>query len=113
MNRRWLRVLLWERGQGWLRWALDDRETYGCYDPPEPPEHYVVAPPFRRIARYLRWWGTVAAWAACGFRVWHPYDREWMRLSWEEIRPCWSDTWDGLRDEDRRRELVSLREGTE
>jgi len=98
---RFWRVLLFEPGQGWLRWGKELRETAGWWDPPEPPESYVVAPPLRRIAVYLRWWMTVAWWLVCGGRVWHPYDREWMRLSWEEIRPSWSDVWDDCIDADR------------
>lgn len=52
-GRRWWRQLLFEPGQGWLRWGTDGREGWGgWYDPPE---SYVVAPPARRLWLVLRW----------------------------------------------------------
>lgn len=47
-RRSWWRGLLFERGQGWLRWRMDGRSIAGGYY--EPPEPYTVAPPLRRLA---------------------------------------------------------------
>lgn len=78
-RRGWLRWLLFEKGQGWLRWGTDGRETAMRYDPPEPPEPYVVAPPLRRVWFWLRW-----------------------SLHWRE-RASWAECWDHMRDDDRKR----------
>lgn len=51
----WWRWLLFEEGQGWLKWRMDIAETPGSYEPPEPPEPYAVAPPLRRLAMALRY----------------------------------------------------------
>jgi len=94
-------TLLLEPGQGWLRWSVDHRETGGCYDPPEPPEPYTVAPPLRRFAIYAKWW------IRAPFIMWpgHRYEGRWERLSWEEARPSWSDVGPMLTDPDRHLDL--------
>jgi len=81
---RFWRVLLFERGQGWLRWGIDDRATqYGYL---EPPTSYAVAPPLRRAVITVRWW---AGW----LRYREPGEAfDWTPASF-------------LRDDDRRRDL--------
>lgn len=56
----WWRWLLFEKGQGWLRWGTDTAWFAGSYlDPPEP---YGIAPPLRRL-----WW-------AIRYRAKWPFD---------------------------------------
>jgi len=56
-TRRWWWSLLFEPGQGWLRWGFETRTfrcgtaLFGLLD-----EESAVAPPVRRIAEYLRGW---------------------------------------------------------
>ena len=48
-RRAWWAWLLFEPGQGWLRWGADTAWSAASYlDPPEP---YGIAPPLRRL-----WW---------------------------------------------------------
>jgi hypothetical protein len=46
------RLLLFEPGQGWLRWGKDERSSRLSYM--EPPETYVVAPPLHRLVWNFR-----------------------------------------------------------
>lgn len=58
-HRRWWGQLLFESGQGWLRWKMERREGWGgYYDPPEP---YMVAPPLHRLWFHVRqrYWGDL------------------------------------------------------
>lgn len=51
------RWLLFEPGQGWLRWGAGTRESWCSYY--EPPEPYGVLPPLRRawyVVRYREAW---------------------------------------------------------
>jgi len=58
------KMLLFEKGQGWLRWKSEERTEYSQW---EPPELYVVFPPAQRIYWWLRsgcrnwdgWWNTL------------------------------------------------------
>lgn len=52
-NLAWWRWLLFEKGQGWLRWGYDTRDTAGSYL--EPPEPYGVCPPLRRLFDAVRY----------------------------------------------------------
>lgn len=52
----WWRWLLFDKGQGWLRWGIDYRIWQRGYL--EPPEEYQVAPPLRRLAMVLRYRAT-------------------------------------------------------
>ncbi len=76
-------ILLFERGQGWLRWGDDDREYVQNHGGPGLDEWvpYTVSPPARTIARWLLSWPRVPL-VIVGF-----YRRGWGRLSWEEYRP--------------------------
>jgi len=89
-----LRTLLFEPGQGWLRWGYDSRDDYRSYD--EPPERYRVAPPARRLALYVTAWLVVPWLMVVGVRP-GPGERRY-RYSWEEVRPEWPSY---LKDEDR------------
>lgn len=72
----WWKVLLFEDGQGWLRWAEETRKrfTQMHYDPPE---QYIVAPPLRR------------AWFHAKFIVGYGYEilrnGDW-RTEWSNLR---------------------------
>lgn len=94
--RRWRfwHTLLFAKGEGWLRWGMDERESGGYYEPPEP---YVVAPPLRQLAIYLRMWLAAPKLMLRGVE----WDDERYRFSWEEARPCWPH----LDDPDRKGEL--------
>ena len=97
------RTLLWEEGQGWLRWATDERTEYEYIDEGlSQPTEYAVAPPLRRL-----WWWVRAAFQMpiimfIGYK--HPGDDRRTRLSFEECRPSRSDL-SYYRDSDRKREL--------
>ena len=109
---RFWRTLFWERGQGWLRWAMEERTGYDYIDEGlRAPYQYTVAPPLRRG------WCWARAWLLCPLVVWRLVIRglPWEgtvdlhtgrdRLSWEEVRPAaWGEmVYD--RDPDRRRDL--------
>lgn len=76
-NSAFWRVLLLDKGQGWLRWGTDDRVIDGGYM--EPPEPFLAAPPARRLCWWLRC--KVAA----------PYRMIRFHLSYEEVTCDWSD----------------------
>lgn len=81
-------LLLWERGQGWLRWAGEERTGYdNLGDGLRAPYPYRVAPPARRLAVYLRQWLLVPRLMLRGA----PPDEfgPRYRFSWEECSPCW------------------------
>lgn len=91
-----LRERLFERGQGWLRWGTEKREAWE-YDDNACASYcagmYLVAPPLRRLALYLRQWFFVPRAMLVGFK-W-PEDAKRYRFSWEEAQPIWpSDTKD-------------------
>lgn len=65
--RWWWKALLWEPGQGLLRWGLDTRYEGGWMEPPEP---YTVAPPIRRLCMAIRY---RAAWPL------DMKDKEWLQ----------------------------------
>lgn len=81
-SRRFWRVLLFEPGQGWLRWGVDEREY---------PEHHgegltewlpcTVAPPARCVAWWLEGWLSMPRRI---FRSWRATGSD--RLTWEEYR---------------------------
>lgn len=58
---RWWKWLLFNEGDGWLRWKAEHRDTFPPYG--EPPDRYVVWPPIRRFLYALRYWG----WAEWGW----------------------------------------------
>ncbi|HEX9992483.1 MAG TPA: hypothetical protein VGB14_06125 [Acidimicrobiales bacterium] len=92
------RDVLYEPGQGWLRWQSDRRERV-YYDPPDL-DTWVVCPPAHRLWLYLRSWLAAPQLLVVGFR---DDDGCRHRLSWDEVRPSWDDCWDSLIDGDRRR----------
>lgn len=49
----WWGALLFESGQGWLRWGMETRERFTQWNY-DPPESYTVAPPIRRAAEQVR-----------------------------------------------------------
>lgn len=53
-NLKWWSWLLFEDGQGWLRWKASDRVHYGdgMYSPPEV---YWVFPPAKRLCLAIRY----------------------------------------------------------
>lgn len=74
------RVLLFEPGQGWLRWRHHDIKTLywesnACA---WAPEWHRVYPPVRRLASQLHWISRIPRLMLRG------------HLSWEEVRPDWS-----------------------
>lgn len=79
VTRDW-RLVLFEPGQGWLRWKPEHREDRGptYFDPPEPPDTYTVAPPFRRL-----WW-TLAI-----LRYGGPSREDWRLLVDDDRRALW------------------------
>jgi len=82
------RLLLFEPGQGWLRWGTDMRSTW--WGEHEPPDEYLVAPPLRRLAWNAR---AIIEWLLNrdGLQDDAPFD-------WAVCRGFY-------RDEDRKREL--------
>ena len=82
--------VLFERGQGWLRWGLDERTSYywefnaGCLAP----EWYTVAPPMRRLALYLGQWLALPRLMLIGMSD-KPYSDKRYRFSWDEACPQW------------------------
>jgi hypothetical protein len=82
------RTLLFESGQGWLRWGKGERSSRLSYR--EPPETYVVAPPLRRFAWNV---SDILAWLLNrdGLRDGAPFD--------------WAAGRGFYRDEDRKRDL--------
>lgn len=82
----WWRWLLFESGQGWLRWGMEWRREPHSWDPPIPGEWYRVAPPARRLMELV--WGN-------------------LRLNlWALIHDRSAFGWEGvgdLRDSDRKR----------
>lgn len=96
---RWAswRVLLFERGEGWLRWGMDHRDAYAGYE--NPPEPYTVAPPLRQCVLWLRQVLTIPKLMLFGVWMDEPGAKNYhrYRFSWEEARPCWP----GLDEPDR------------
>lgn len=87
--------LLFEPGQGWLRWGTDGRVGYEVVGDFRVPEPYQVAPPLRRVAWYLSGWLAVPRLMLFG--------DQGYRFAWEEARPeLW---WKFYSDEDRWRSL--------
>ncbi len=90
----WLGALLFEPGQGWLRWGMGEREATeyvpdACASYTWP---YPVAPPLRRVSMLAHDW------------LFFPLSLLIARregLSWEEIRPSTWDDLGWLRDADR------------
>lgn len=103
MHWRFWRTLLFEAGQGWLRWGTEERTAYywesnACA---YAPEWYRVAPPLHRLWLYVRQWFAVPHLMLIGVTFDGPPPR--YRYSWEEARPCWPTD---MRDnDDRRKEL--------
>lgn len=62
-QRGFIAELLFEPGQGWLRWSTDTRDEIASYYGPGEP--YVVAPPLRRA-----WWWILGAWRLRGRARW-------------------------------------------
>lgn len=85
-TRRFWSVLLFDKGQGWLRWGTDDRIEYISHgEGLEEPCPYVVAPPLRRLAWWLKQLHMIPWAMLVGFR--DPNTGERYRYSWEEARP--------------------------
>lgn len=84
----WWHEVLFEPGQGWLRWGWDRRERI-YYDPPDM-DQWQVAPPLRRV------WLWVAAYITA---PWHMLRHG---CSFCQVVCSWSDmqTWT---DDDRKR----------
>lgn len=105
-SRRFWQVLLFEKGQGWLRWGMEERQASElmCYAGDEPLYEwfpFTVAPPLRRA------WLWLCMWANAPRAVWNcmivgiEFDGRRERLSWEETKP-----WDlSYVDPERREEL--------
>jgi len=85
-----IKTLLFERGQGWLRWGQEQRTSYywepnaGAYAP----EWYLVAPPLHRLWLYVRQWLVLPRLMIIGYDD-KPYSDKRYRLSWEEACPEW------------------------
>ena len=96
-------ILLFDKGQGWLRWGTDERIAYTYIDEGlEQPEPYLVAPPLRRL-----WWWVRSV--PNSLRVWligYEWEGRRERLTWEESHSSFSDAFfHWYRDDERRREL--------
>lgn len=85
-TRRFWSVLLFDKGQGWLRWGKDERIEHQYIDEGlEEPVPYVVAPPLRRLCWWLKQIPMIPWATLVGF-----YDDttgKRYRFSWEEARP--------------------------
>ena len=96
------RALLFERGQGWLRWGTDQREGHIHHgEGLNEPYWFTVGPPLRRLALYLRQWFIVPR--LMWFGTVYPEDGVRYRFSWEESRPCWPSD---LKDREGRHESL-------
>lgn len=76
-------VLLFEKGQGWLRWGTSEVYVSGSWNDSafayEPGGDVQVAPPLRRLGRFL--WGQLEA----------PFYARRCGESWSVVRPSWRD----------------------
>ena len=95
------KLLLFDKGTGWLRWGFDERTDFGGYmDAPEP---YEVAPPLRRLWIYVRAWLMLPY--VCTFGYKNHYEEEGRtRLTFTEWRLTWGDI-SYLVEKERKREL--------
>lgn len=108
MRTKWFwHILLFEKGQGWLRWGIDERTHYEYIDEGlEAPEPYTVAPPLRCLWWYVRGWLLVPYLMLVGYPPDpnDPRDKRY-RYAWEEARLTFYDCWHWYRCEDRYQEL--------
>lgn len=98
----WWKQVLFEKGQGWLRWGTDQRDSRE-YDDNVCASYicgvYTVAPPARRLFAYLRQWFYVPRLMVLGVRC-ARRGQALPFLSWEEAQPIWPSD---MRCEDRPR----------
>jgi hypothetical protein len=94
---RFWRELLFEQGQGWLRWGTDERTSYEYLgEGLNAPEEFPVAPPLRRFARG---WRYIAFQLRCVL-----FNFEGLRHDYWPLESPWTyaEMW---RDPDRKRNL--------